>query len=265
MRYRVHVRPGDSYLVPGDIHFPVHDPAAVDAMVSWFEGHYRAPHHRRGVVFQGDTLDCWGSSRYPKAARRLHNQSRLADEVRAARPLLEWAGDQPLRATMILGNHEDRLNELLDGHPELHGASGASFGALTGLDTVPGLEILGHGDWVCLGDAVAICHGDADRFPRKAAAVAAKYPDQVTLWGHTHHAEAYYLTVYGVDGRPHVRGAVNVGHLSLVEEQEYTADPNWQQGFAVVEFFGDRGDGRPFFRVEQHMVLRDRAGRAVVA
>lgn len=264
-RYRVAVRPGDVYLVPGDIHFPTHDVGAVNAMTEFFGEQYEAAGLRCGVVLQGDTLDCYGLSRYPKKAARLWASYRLRDEVNAARPFLEWAGGTELGAAMILGNHEKRLLDTLDQHPELHGAAGVEFGAITGLSSVPGLEILDHGARVCLGDKVVVCHGDTDRFPRAAHLVARKYPDHVTLWGHTHQIASHLMTTYDTGGEPQVRGAYNVGHLCDVAQQEYTDEPSWQAGFAVVEFFGDRGGGRPFFRVTQHLVVRGADGKAVVA
>ena len=271
-RLRVAVSSGDVYLVPGDMHFPTHDEDAVDAMVRWFEEEYgwRGNESRRGVILQGDTLDCYGLSRYPKRAARLWADSRLKDEVASATPFLTWAGSLPLGCTMILGNHEDRLNDLLDGHPELHGSNGANFAAMTGLSSIPGLDVLDHGSRVCLGDKVVICHGDVDRFPRRPHLVAAKYPDHVTLWGHTHQVSHHAITVYDSAGAPQVRGAYNVGHMCNVAAQDYTDDPSWQTGFAVVEFFGERGgegqgSPRPFFRVQQHLVFRDSEGRAVVA
>ena len=270
-RLRVAVSPGDVYLVPGDMHFPTHDEAAVDAMVRWFEDRYvrSARGHRCGVVLQGDTEDLYGISKYPKKAQRLYSKSKVIDEVKAATPFLSWAAGLPLGAYKVLGNHEGRLARLFDEHPALDGCA-ISFGEITGLNGIDGLEILDPWSRVFLGDSVMIVHGDEPYFPKRAHLVASKYPDVVTLYGHTHRAESYYTTSYGPDGRPRIRAAFNVGHMCDVAQQDYVSDPNWQTGFAVVEFFGERGgEGqgapRPFFRVQQHLVFRDSEGRAVVA
>ncbi len=264
-RYLIGVSPGDVYLVPGDLHFPTQDREGVDAMVAWFGARYPGGRYRRGAVLQGDTLDCWGVSRYPKAAARLWAKSRITDEVEAALPFLTRAGALELGATMIIGNHEHRLVKLFDDHPALHGSPGIDFGTLTGLGGVPGLEILDHGARVMLGSKVMIAHGDTDRFPKTPHLVARKYPDHVVLYGHTHQVSSHMTTVYDTRGEAQIRGAFNVGHLCDVAAQDYTDEPGWQPGFATVEFFGDRGGGEPMFRVSQHLVLRDGAGRAVVA
>jgi hypothetical protein len=67
--------------------------------------------------------------------------------------------------------------------------------------------------------------------------------------------------VYDGEGGAGVRGAVNVGHMSNASAHEYVRYPNWQQGFAVVEFFGEK----PWFRVGLHQIIRDSAGRCHVA
>ena len=260
-RYRQKVEAGDWYLVPGDIHHDKQDQPAVTAMMEWWDK--KTWMRRRGVVPQGDSLDLWGLSRYPKSAKKIWTDSQLMKEADAARPFLEWASAQPLGCKMILGNHEKRLEAVLDENPSLHGCPGVEFGAMTGLDDIEGLEILDWNSQVWLGDKCCIRHGDAPGFPKTCSAVCKKYPDQVTLFGHTHRLGAEFVTVYGDDGLPQVRGAYNVGHLSLLPE--YYDDPDWHLGFAEIEFFGDRGNGQPFFRVGLHHIFRDSKGNCHVA
>lgn len=260
-RYHVKVEAGDAYLIPGDMHFPIHDPDAVAAMQVFWDKYYKKS--RRGTLLQGDTIDSHSISRHPKKPARLAAFPRLIDEVATARPFLTWAGAQALGCTVIPGNHEDWLQDLIDCNPGLCGAPGMDFPTLTGLTDIDGLDFVPYGTWVRLGDLVSVCHGDPKDFPKKPNLVVNKYPEQFTLFGHTHRAAVTYKTVYSSNGEPGTVGAMNVGHLGLIPE--YTSDPDWQQAFAVVEFFGDRGNGKPFFRANLHHIVRDRKGTCHVA
>lgn len=263
-RYRIQPRAGDVWLIPGDMHFPIHDAGAVTAMWSWFMAEF-ANRRRRGVLLQGDTFDSHSISRFPKKPARLKAFPSLADEAAVARPFLRRAGALELGCKIVPGNHEDWLDELLMNNPGLAGAPGMRWQHLTGLDDIDGLTWLDYGTKVILGDNVVVCHGDPRDFPKKPHLVVNKYPDQFTIFGHTHQAASFYRTVYDAHGKPQTRGAMNVGCLTLAAE--YTDDPNHQLAFGTVEFFGDRrgGDRHPFFRAQLHHIVRDRAGRAYVA
>lgn len=264
-RLKVHVEAGDVYLIPGDIHFPVQDADAVSAMANWFEMEYPEAEYRRGVILQGDTIDAHSVSRHQRKPARMAAFPRLVDECETARPFLSWAGAQELGATYIEGNHEDWVTDLVDAQPGLSGAPGMVFPKLVGLDDIDGIEWLPQGAWVQLGDLVAICHGDAHRFPRRLAAIRNRYPFQFTAYGHTHQSGMTFWTVVDADGKESTYGAMNVGHLSLPPEYLGGEDPDWQRGFGVIEFFGDRGDGRPFYRPSLHHVVRGKDGRVAVA
>lgn len=258
--YRITPRAGDVYLVPGDLHFPIQDQPAIDAMVHWFEVTYPSPRrYRRGVILQGDTIDTHSISRFPRKAQRLAAFPRLIDEAATARPFLEWAGEQVLQAVYVPGNHEDWVTDLVDGQPGLSGAPGMDWPNLTGLGDIEGMDFVPYGTWVVLGRKCVVLHGDG--LPGKPHLMARKFPDQVTVYGHTHALGSHYTTVYDPDGGAGVRGAINVGHMSRTDGHEYTVKPDWQTGFAVVEFFGER----PYFRVQTHQVLKDRQGRCNVA
>jgi predicted phosphodiesterase len=264
-RLRVHVQAGDVYLIPGDIHFPIQDADAVSAMANWFEGTYPSAEYRRGVVLQGDTIDAHSVSRHQRKPARLAAFPRLVDEAKEARPFLEWAGSQQMGATYIEGNHEDWVTDLVDAQPGLAGAPGMAFPALVGLNDVKGIEWMPQGTWVQLGDLVAVCHGDAKGFPGVLASVRRKYPRQFTVYGHTHRSGISFWTTYDFEGSEATYGAMNVGHLSMTPEYLGGEDPDWQRAFGVVEFFGDRGDGRPFYRPTLHHVVRGKNGRVAIA
>lgn len=256
------VAAGDAWLIPGDKHCPIEDREGNEAMYRFFDDRYSG--HRRGVCFQGDTVDCHSVSPHRKKAARLAAFPTLVDEAQAARRYLEYASRLPLGGVYILGNHERWAEDLVDNNPGLSGAPGMEFQRLVGLDDIPNIEWLSVGSWLRLGDLVAVTHGNAKGFPRRLLGVRNKYPNQFTIFGHTHQAGTAYWTTYGPDGEESTYGAMNVGHMSGHPEYLEGEDPDWQRAFAIVEFFGDRGGGRPFFRVTLHHVIH-RNGKVVVA
>lgn len=264
--YRLAVQDGDAFLIPGDIHFPVHDKAATAAVWEWWAVRVDAGFFgRAGVILQGDTLDCYGLSRFGKRAKKYWDKGRLMAGVDAARPFIEWAAGHELGCLMNLGNHEYWCTHFVNDSPALEGCPGVEFGALTGLGDIPGLEILDYDTRIVLGDKVVVCHGHG-LGAKTLSGVVAKYPDQFTVHGHVHKMAMVTRTVYGPDRIPAVRGAATCGMLMSYEgAEEYAPDPDMQQGFNVVEFFGNRGNGQPFFRVDQHLVVKDSRGRAHVA
>jgi hypothetical protein len=249
--YRIETKPGDAYFIPGDLHFPGCKTDALAVAWNWFA----AKHSRRryGVIGQGDTLDCHHLSKHPKDVRK----ARLAQEVESFRPWAENWAESPLGFTMILGNHEARVRRLIMEYmPDLEGLPGAEFGKLTGLDDIEGLEILGHGDRILLGKKTIVEHGDKMRGGKTGnkspEAVLRDYPDQVTIYGHTHKASTRYVTVWGPDG-PAVRGAINVGTFQREEEAEdFAPDANWQVAFVEWQALE-----RDLFSAKLHLVLPD--------
>lgn len=250
--YRVATEPGDAYFIPGDLHFGDCEEGALEEAWDYFLYDQPTLSGRFGVILQGDTLDAHQLSKHPKDARR----SLLAGEIELAAPWLHSFSSSPLGCTMILGNHEHRVaRSIRDDVPGLLGLPGTDFGALTGLKDIPGLEILGHGDRVVLGRNVVVEHGDAMRGGKNGrkstSAVLRDYPEQVTIYGHTHAAACEYKTIWGPDG-PSVRAAVNVGHFQRMDGlAEFAPDPNWQHAFAVVRFLEDG-----MFSVKLYLVLK---------
>jgi predicted phosphodiesterase len=257
--YRIKPKAGDTFLIPGDLHFPIHDAGAIKAMCDWYDKYPG----RKGVICQGDTVDTHAISHHRRRADRLAAFPRLVDEVAPARPFLEWAGATELGCTYVPGNHEDFVTDLIDEQPGLSGAPGMDWPTLTGLGDIDGVEFVPYNTWVALGRKLVVVHGDG--LPAKPHLMTQKFPDQVTVYGHTHALGAYYQTVYDSLGGEGVRGAVNVGHMSCTKKHEYVSHPNWQQGFAVAEFFGEKSALEPFFRVQLHQILRDWEGKPHVA
>lgn len=253
--YRITPRAGWAYLVPGDMHYPFNHAKATNAMIEWWEGQ-KIHYGKTGVIFQGDTLDPLGVSKYPVPAAKHWDAARIRVGVDAARPILEYAGKHDLPPVYLPGNHEDWIQQCLDKLPAFHGLPGVEFGALTGFNSVSGLEILKYKDRILLGDKLVVVHGK--ELPNAIDAAIRKYPDQFTVRGHDHRVYKVYNTVYDAAGDPGIRGLCSVGMLADRRAySDYADDPNFQLGFAVLSFFGRRRSGQPFFSVEEHVIVED--------
>lgn len=235
--------PARGIISDGDNHFPIHDPAVTAAKLAF------ARDVRPSVwVNTGDLLDFWPISRYDKEADRLFSGfgARLQDEIDSARPYVEEMCSIVDEAHLILGNHENRQDRLVDANPSLHGLRAIGWKRL--LDYPEKFRIHPYGTILKAG-ALPLCfvHGD-QHVPR-----GAKYPthwllanriNRTTIFGHNHKAAIAFRTGYDADG-PVTYGAVNQGHGSLTAEQKYAGpEPDWQHAFTYTEVYRDGGKAR---------------------
>ena len=245
MRVRnVEVRAGETWLVPGDLHFDQQDQAAVEVMLKAAAGAGIA-----GCVLVGDTMNSAGVSRHGRPTRNFRlGRGTIKSEHRAAAPTLSALRDMVTarggvgKLHVLEGNHERWWQGVQDEYPGL-------------LDT-PWFELYGdlfdgwhaHDELTSLKlGPLLICHGHRLRGAlarQSAQTVLTRYPGQNTLYGHTHRLESATTPTwkYGV---PTVHGAWTVGHLrdrtKEIECQVTGPDSErHEQGFALVTFF-DRG------------------------
>ena len=240
-------RPGDRWLVPGDLHFPYNDRAATRIMIEIAE-HYGVTQ----IILQGDTFDTYALSKYDKSAAKLVPNS-LEREAASAASFLAWCRTRP-DTVFIPGNHEDRVNSFVGKHPELSGTLTISkaFG-------LQGFTVLSHGAQI-RAHSMVIEHGDVLLKGRGLASkVLQKAPHVTTIYGHFHTLDMSRLTTYDKHGRPVTHAAYGVGHLAALDAHHEWAEryPNWQQGFVLVEW------APPNFQVTQVEIHRDKTGRAV--
>jgi hypothetical protein len=84
---------------------------------------------------------------------------------------------------------------------------------------------------------VYIEHGDMLRGSLNmygANAVLRAHDDRTTIYGHTHRIQIARKTSYTA-GYPKTRLAASIGHLSDPGKQTWIDDPQWQQGFCLIE------------------------------
>lgn len=226
--------------VLGDIHFPIHDPKALDCVYLLL-----ADLAEKGVlgaiVLPGDVVDMVWASRFVTEAERIRKGAFLVDELAAARPYLD-ALSYLAPCHTIIGNHEGkRWEELLNANPWLY--AHPQINLENALDFPDGWTL--H-PWQARlrWDNVTVEHGD------KLKGVGAKYGlanvmnnhqlqgESVHVYGHTHRLGTWRRTVYDEEGRPRTQLAASVGHLSDLRYHGYSNDSNWQQGLALLAPLG---------------------------
>ena len=142
-----------------DIHLPYHCPRSISAALRWGERW-----GSDGVVFNGDTLDCYQLSNFEKDPRKRN----VAGELKLWRQLVAAVIERvrPKRIWFKLGNHEERYERYLINHaPALLGLDEIDFTRLISHDERgqplfgPGIEVIDGKRVIWAGDHLALIHG----------------------------------------------------------------------------------------------------------
>lgn len=245
-----------------DVHFPIHDPGVMDVVVeatqvlkpSW-------------VVADGDIHDYQSLSSHRRTAAQMVAHGSLAAEAEVSRPYMQAIRAAVPHCIYKRGNHEERLDRLVDDNQGL-------FGALEWwhpvADAVEGWDCL-PGDTVVQAGRLGIFHGHeigATLGQNPARRVLNRYPGQNTYFGHCHQLDVA-TTPHSKHGRQVIHGAWAGGHCSDTRKQSYAAAfrDRWQHGFGVVEYFDMEPDpehGRAVgFLVHLVRVFKDSRGMPV--
>lgn len=224
-------------VVVSDIHAPYHDSTAVRIATEIIRDIQPDV-----LVVNGDTVDCYGISRFLKDPTRLEG---LQDELNEARRILTGFRDASPKSKRFIteGNHEARLSKTiasLDG-PARELARLDNFQEAMSWRSLLGLHTLGY-KWVADHDQPA-----TDIIPHvlvKHGSVVRKYS------GYSAKAEYENYHRSGTSGHTHRLGVhyhrsldqthlwVETGCLCSLKP-EYTRYPNWMQGFAVFSWIDD--------------------------
>jgi hypothetical protein len=239
-----------------DIHFPHHDPRALNIL------YQIAEFVRPGFVCDhGDTLDCQEISKYPKDP--LHRVS-LKDEILMGAMhhgiMHELTPDAD--HVWLEGNHEQRLTRLIWGLAEQRAAgeiltlpavqASLTWGSLMGLDSL-GWETVPYPGHYMLHDKLILKHGSQVR-PHSGATARAEHEKygKSGMSGHTHRRGVF-------ESRDHngVHMWVELGMLGRVRD-DYVDFPDWHQGLVCATWSDDRQvygvehirihDGETYFR-----------------
>lgn len=209
-------------VVANDFHVPFHNENGVDSLFNFCEDF-----QPDNIVINGDFLDCFSVSSFPKRP----GKPKLQNELDVGITLLEDLSSRcPTAKKYYLdGNHEKRLERLITNNSGLFNLNALTITSLLELDRL-NYEYHKYMDPIKIGN-LAIVHGDSSS---KHSAYTAKkmlldYGFKNVIVGHTHRLGQYFQT--GFNGR---KRAVENGGLFDKDQQDYCAIPNWQNGFCVV-------------------------------
>lgn len=215
-----------SYLIPGDIHFPLHS----ESLVAEFTM------QSADVLFlQGDTGDQEAFSKFVKDPEKIAKDNSMNRERDCWRKwLFKWLDKYD---TVIIGpgNHETRAWRSTMHSPGFVGLGWWwPYGSLF---EHPRIVILDMDYRARIGN-VHVEHGDRikeseGKFP--ALNVAEHYSDgNQIVFGHSHKRQVAGFTSY-TGGQKKITTAYNVGTLVDIKQAKYVNQPNWQPGAAIVD------------------------------
>lgn len=225
------------HVVLNDIHFPFHDRPVIDELVVPFVKELKP----KGIHLNGDITDHFQLSDFDKNPL---TRTTVKTEIVLLGAFLKQLRNVELKY-LKGGNHEDRWRRYLWAHaPALVDTGAVDYDKVFHLADY-GFQYQPYGEKSWIGKLM-LTHGHHCRKHSSETARAhfQQYGCSVMV-GHTHRLGSFYHT--NVNG-PHV--CYENGHLSDVEKAEYTKDPDWQQGFSVVQVMEDG-----VFNVEQIKVL----------
>lgn len=235
--YKAHPKRPTSYveyrgpvMVFGDVHCPLHDPRAFGAMLELA----RALGIKHAVLI-GDFLDFCSLGRWQQEAERVLNSGNwtVARECEAGRELLVQMLEVFEKIEYLPGNHEERVQAVIDQNMGLHGAM--SLSSL--LQPPPGVVVYPWRARLYIGKTL-FEHGDklpGSGAKHGAANVRARISANVdtVVYGHTHKLQHFRQTVWDGD-TPRVLRALNVGWLGDSNGATYCSNEAWQAGGALI-------------------------------
>lgn len=217
----------ERYIVLNDVQIPFQDRQALDMVLCFAED--LKP---EGGVLNGDITDCYMISDFDK--NPLTKEGLKAEIDQSGQLMKRFGRAVKKHRHWICGNHEDRMRRYL-----WRSAPALVETGITEFEKV--FRLADHGfRWTPCGGKIwlgklLVTHGS---IVRKWSAQTAmghyqKYGCSV-LTGHTHRLGSFFHT--NITG-PYA--SYENGHLCDVNKIEYCADPDWQQGFSVVDVFDD--------------------------
>lgn len=229
-------------IVLPDVHIPFHDKTLLGI---WL--HHVETLKPDGIDIIGDFIDCYSLSKFDKNPSRKDNLQYELDLAHDFLKLMRHVAGRGCEIEYSEGNHEDRDRKIL-------------WSKIPGLATLRNLtvpELLGLKKlgitWHSIQNPYKIrdlwyTHGDVLRHSAgmSARAMSDKIHGSVIM-GHCHRMGWSPHTTW--NGR---EDAYEVGHLTDYTQLDYVRSvPNWQQGWAVVEFLEGGGHVVSFVTVHQ--------------
>lgn len=206
-------------VVLSDIHIPFQDKKAVDVALQ-----YLVINQPDVVVLNGDVLDMFMLSRFTKGEGR-----NPMEEIAMCRDFLRQIRDAVPNAKIyyVIGNHETRLERyVLTKAPELASLVEDVFTIIKTSD----FDIRGCASLI-VNDNFVFKHGTL--LGNKSGLSAIKEMENSYMSGATGHTHRLCKYIARKAGRKFIW--IETGCLCDLNP-EYVIQPNWQQGFAVINF-----------------------------
>lgn len=223
--------------VASDFHVPYHDEKAVATFVN-----YCREVQPNMIVINGDLVDMYMLSRFAKGEGR-----NPMSEIEEAREILATLR-QYTKADIyyVIGNHEQRLEKtILTKAPELASLIEDVF-SIFKLDEI-GVKGVGT---ITVNDNFVFKHGTL--LGNKSGLSAIKEMENAYLSGATGHTHRLAKYIARKAGRKFVW--LETGCLCSMEP-EYMLNPNWQQGFAMIQFENGKVKRAEVLEIENGEVL----------
>lgn len=222
-------------LVFGCLHAPYHDVKAFDTMLDFIK--FWKPQR---IISNGDQNDLWNCSKYFKFDSRKHNLDQEFEVGREVNSQLRLAAGKDAEIICNMGNHDARYDVYLQSNaPELARCERFKYDEVFGFNENNIRVNRGkRGTYARyqLG-AIKIGHFETARMH------SADTEQHLVMTGgcsiiasHSHRKGVFYKTLW--DGS--VLQGMGTGHLCDVSQADYVDDPNWQQGFILVNKLADR-------------------------
>lgn len=225
-------------VVASDFHVPFHDPKAINAFVRYLKELTPGV-----VVLNGDLLDMYMLSRFTKGEGR-----NPYEEIEILRTILKDIREAVPFSDIYytIGNHETRLEKcILSKAPELASLIEDVFNILKLSDfNIKGCASL------TLNNSVVFKHGTL--LGSKSGLSAIKEMENAYMSGCTGHTHRLAKVIARKAGRKFFW--IETGCLCSLEP-EYMIEPNWQQGFASLQFAGGKVVHSEIVEIEDGAVL----------
>lgn len=214
----------NKFIALGDIHFPYHNPNALDytlSFISKFKPKY--------IILLGDIVDCYSLSRFDKDPSRILSLQKEFDYansfIKELRSIAPYS-----KIIYIEGNHERRLQKYLNSHPEIASIRSLTVPTLLGLDSlqVPYLSEFELG-------GIIFTHGEVVRkYSGQSARGEMEINDSNGVSGHTHR-----LALIHKSTRTRDLQWAEAGCLCTLTPDYIDHIPDWQNGFVYGELIND--------------------------
>lgn len=225
-------------VIASDVHIPFQDTNAVNAFIKYCED--KQP---TSIILNGDILDMFLLSRFTKGEGR-----NPLEEVTECRELLKVLRDKCKKSSIyyVIGNHETRLERyVLTKAPELASLIEDVFTILKVDEfTVRGCASL------TINDKILVKHGTL--LGNKSGLSAIKEMENSYMSGCSGHTHRLCKYIARKAGKKFFW--IETGCLCDLNP-EYMINPNWQQGFATIEFKKGKVKNSKMIEIENGEVL----------